>query len=49
MKRAPNTHLYPRKIEYPAVYVRQPGEIEIPPGDEEALNRAARQGSKKAS
>jgi len=43
MKRAHDTHLYPRDLDNPADYVPQPGEIAIQPGDEETLNWAARQ------
>jgi hypothetical protein len=44
MKRARDTHLYPRDLDNPADYVPQPGEIEIPPGDErdERINIVAR-------
>lgn len=42
--RAPATHLYPAELDDPTLLVAQPGEIEIPAFDEEALNRAARNG-----
>jgi hypothetical protein len=38
MKRARDTHLYPRDLDNPADYVPQPGEIAIQPGDEETLS-----------